>query len=286
MAGRLMRELPPAEEALALAERLGDPLQVAHSAQRLGVALRSQYRFDEAEAALLRALDLFTELGEVTEEIEVRAALGTLYNNFWRHEASTPVLERALELLPAGESTRHGWVMLTLGLAYRFGGRHEEATALTERAFAIARRLGDEYMLGYCHQERAWAAEEDGRFDDADRDFRAMLEIFERIHHGGGVGGAREGLGVVAFKRGRHREALAEFDAGIAQLHRLHDRVRVGELRLKRAAVLRAIGRREEADREQDRAEELIGDALIHRGPALDTRVPAQRRWFPPITRT
>jgi tetratricopeptide (TPR) repeat protein len=283
MAGRTLRELPPAEEALALAERLGDPAQIAHSAQRLGGALRSRYRFEDAEAAYLRALDLFVELGEVTEEIEVRAALGTLYNNFARHESSTPVLERALELLPAEESTRHGWVMLTLGVAYKFGGRREEAADLTERAFGIARRLGDTYMLGYCHQERAWSAEEEGRYDDAERGFRQMLAIFERIQHRGGVGGARQGLGVVAVRRGRLREALAEFDAGVAEYHRLHDRVREGELRLHRAALLRGLGRPDDAEREREAADELIGDAAIDRGPPLEERL---RRWFPPITRT
>jgi tetratricopeptide (TPR) repeat protein len=282
MAGRTLRELPPAEESFSLAERLGDPRQIAHSAQRLGGALRSGYRLVDAEAAYLRALDLFIDLGDVTEEIEVRAALGTLYNNFARHESSTPILERALELLPAEESTRHGWVMLTLGVAYKFGGRREEAAALTERAFGIAGRLDDAYMTGYCHQERAWSAEEDGRLDDAERDFRSMLEIFERIKHGGGVGGARQGLGVVAVRRGRPREALAEFDAGIAEYHRLHDRVREGELRLHRAAVLKGLGRDGEAERELAAADELIGDAAIYRGPPLETRL---RRWFPPITR-
>src|SRR6185437_603091 len=102
----------------------------------------------------------------------------------------------------------------------------------------IADRLGDDFMRGYCLQEQAWAAEENGRYDDAERHFREMLEIFERIKQGGGVGGAQQGLGVVAVRRKRYRDALAYFDAGIAQYHRLHDRVREGELRLDRAAVL------------------------------------------------
>jgi hypothetical protein len=96
------------------------------------------------------------------------------------------------------------------------------------------------------------------------------------------VGGARQGLGVVAVRRGRLHEALAEFDAGIAEYHRLHDRVREGELRLHRAAVLRGFGREDEAERELAVADELIGDAAIDRVPPLEKRL---RRWFPPIVR-
>jgi tetratricopeptide (TPR) repeat protein len=277
MAGRPLRELPPAEEALALAERVGDPWEIAHAVRRLGEAMRSRYRFAEGEAALLRALDLFMELGDVTEEIEVRSALGTLYNNFRRHESSTPILERALELLPAEESARRGWVLLVLGLAYKFGGRREESRTLTERAFAIARRFGYDDMLGYCLQERAWFAEEDGRYDDAEQDFREMMVIFERIKHGGGVGGAHEGLGVVAMRQGRYDAALTAFDAGTAQYHRLHDRVREGELRLNRAAALRALGRDADAAAEKEQADKLIGDAPIHRGSGLTARLPEPR---------
>jgi tetratricopeptide (TPR) repeat protein len=273
-AGEVQRELPPAEQALALAERLGDTWEIAQTVRRLGEALRSQNRFTEAEAALTRALNLFVELGQVAEEIEVRAALGTLYNNFWRHESSTPILERAMELLPPKETGTHGWVLLSLGLSYKFAGRRDESATLTGRAFGIARRLGDEFLLGYCHQARGWFAEEDGRYDEAERDFREMLAIFERIRHGGGIGGAREALGAIAQKRGRLDAALAEFEAGIAEYDRLGDLVRAGELRLHRSAILHAVGREAEAVQERERAETLIGDAPLHRWPSLVERLP------------
>jgi tetratricopeptide (TPR) repeat protein len=267
-------ELATAEQALALVEPLGEPRETARTVRRVGEALRAQSRFTEAEAALLRALDLFTDLGDVTEEVEVRSALGTLYNTFRRPESSTPMLERAMALLPPQERSRHGWVHLELGLAYRFGGRRAEAEALTARAFDIAHRVPDEYLLGYCHHERGWAAESDGRYRDAERDFREMLAIFERIGHGGGVGGAWGALGIVADKQGRYEAALAAFDAGIAEFERLGHLVRAGELRLDRAATLNTLGRAAQAAQERVRAEALIGDAPIRRGPVLLARLP------------
>jgi tetratricopeptide (TPR) repeat protein len=274
VAGQVQQELPPAEQALALAEQLNAPRETAQTVRRVGEALRAQNRFAEAEAALTRALDLFVELGTVEEEIEVRAALGTLYNNFRRPESSTPILERAVELLPPQEAGMHGWVLLALGLAYKFAGRRDESAVLTSRAFGIARRLGDEILLGCCLQERGWFAEQEGRDADAVHDFHEMLAIFERIRYGSGVGGAHEALGFIADKQGRHDAALAEFDAGIAQYDRLGDRVRAGELRLYRSATLRALGREAEAARERERAETLIGDAPVHRGPVLLERLP------------
>lgn len=159
--------------------------------RRRGEALRDLHRFAGSEAALLRALDLFVELARVDEEVEVRTALGTLYNNFRRHELSVPMMERARELLPAGaRSPQAGWVRLVLGLAYRSAGRRVEADAVVAEVPAIATRAGDDYLLAYHHQELAWTAESDGRWDDAERGFTQMRALAERAGNGAAVGGA------------------------------------------------------------------------------------------------
>ncbi len=274
VAGRVQEELATAELARTLVEPLGDAWETAQVTRRLGEALRAQNRFADAVAALTEALAMFVALGDVVEEIEVRTALGTLYNNFWRPESSTPLLERARELIPPEDIDRHGWVLLALGLAYRFGGRREQAAALNEQAFAIARRIGDEYLLAYCHQERGWAAEAAGRYPDAERDFREMLAICERIGHGGGIGSAWAGLGGVADKQGRYEEALVAYDTAIALYLRLGDAVREGEVRLARAATLGSLGRVAEAVVEARRGRELIGDQPVRQGPVLRGRLP------------
>jgi tetratricopeptide (TPR) repeat protein len=263
MSGQVQLELPPAQRALALAQRHGDREQTARAAGRVGQALRVQNRLDEAEVALTRALDMFVELGEVPGEIEVRVALGSLYNNLRRPGSSVPVLERAVRMLPSAETSAHGWPLLGLGIAYRLAGRLEESAALTDRAFGVARRLREDFLLGYCFQERAWLLDAGGRPADAQRDLREMLAIFERIGHGGGVGAGYEGLGVIAGKLGHHPAALDAFDAGIAQYERLGDRRRVGELRLRRTATLRALGREADAVRERAEVEALIGDTGV-----------------------
>ena len=276
LAGEVQRELPPAEHAVRLAAELGDVRESAQSLRRLGEALRGQSRFAEAETALNRALTLFGELGDVSEEIEVRAALGNAYNMQWKPQASTPILERAAELLPPREAGIHGWVYLSLGLAYKFGGRGADAAALIERAFGVARRIGDDYLLGYCFQERGWLHEQNARYPEAEQDFRAMLALFTRAGNAGGASGARAALGAIADKQGRYAEAVDEFTAGIAELDRLGDRVRAGELRLHRSAALRSLGRRAEADRDRDLGTELIGDANVHLGPILQARLTDQ----------
>ncbi|MDG6105702.1 hypothetical protein Daura_12855 [Dactylosporangium aurantiacum] len=275
IAGEVQRALPPADEAVALAEAAGDRWETAQTVRRRGEALRDLHRFAESEAALLRALDLFVELGRVDEEVEVRTALGTLYNNFRRHELSVPMMERARELLPAdAETAQAGWVRLVLGLAYRFAGRRAESDAVTAEVEAVAARAGDDYLLAYYHQELAWTAESDGRWDDAERGFGRMRTLAERIGNGAAVGGALLGLGLVAERRDDLGTALLRYREAADRYARLGDRVREGEARLRVAAVLNTRGDVAAAVAERATADALIGDTDYPWGDALLSRLP------------
>jgi tetratricopeptide (TPR) repeat protein len=271
MAGLVRLELPVAQEALAAAERLGtDVREIALAVWRVGDAWRAQDRFDEAQAALLRALELLTGLGAVPDEIEVRLSLGSLYNAFGRAELSVPVLSRAVELLPEREVPERGWAVLGLGLASRGVGQADRARELVEEALGIAERIGDEMLRGYCLQERARLYEGRGAYDHAERDFRAMLVIFERLRSGHGVGRAHVGLGDIAALRGRPSVALVQYDSAMAEYERLGLQVRLGEVLLRRAAVLGELGREQQAQADLVRGRELIGDAPVRPWPVRE----------------
>lgn len=272
--GEVQRALPPADEALALAEAAGDQWETAQTVRRRGEALRDLHRFAESEAALLRALDLFVEVGRVDEEVAVRTALGTLYNNFRRHELSVPMMERARELLPAAEDAQAGWVRLVLGLAYRFAGRRAESDAVVAEVPGIATRAGDDHLLAYYHQELAWTAEGDGRWDDAERDFTQMRTLAERVGNGAAIGGALVGLGLIAERRDDLGAALTRYREGAERYARLGDRIREGEARLRVAAVLNTQGRVAAAVAERAAAEALIGDSEYTWGEGLLSRLP------------
>ncbi|MEV0134814.1 NB-ARC domain-containing protein [Dactylosporangium sp. NPDC050688] len=275
IAGEVQRALPPADEALALAEAAGDRWETAQTLRRRGEALRDLHRFTGSEAALLRALDLFVELGRADEEVEVRTALGTLYNNFRRHEFSVPMMERARELLPDGaQSPQAGWVRLVLGLAYRFAGRRAESDAVVAEVPAIATRAGDDHLLAYYHQELAWTAESDGRWDDAERGFTQMRTLAERAGNGAAAGGALLGLGLVAERRADLGTALQRYREAADRYARLGDRVREGEARLRVAAVLNTQGDGTAAVAERATADALIGDTEYPWGEALLSRLP------------
>ncbi|WP_308785216.1 ATP-binding protein [Phytohabitans houttuyneae] len=201
-AGEVTRALEPAAEAMAIAERLDDRAALAEALTVYGECLRDLSRFDDARAALERAVDLFMELGDVDEEVGARVALGTLFNTMWQPELAAPVLERARELMHSAQDHRRAWTLLGLATAYRFTGRRAEAIALNDEALALARDGNDRFAYGHGLIGRGWLAFDERRYDDATRDMRAALEIFDQIQHGLGVGLAHEAVAEVAYAAG------------------------------------------------------------------------------------
>jgi tetratricopeptide (TPR) repeat protein len=274
-AGEVRRALAPAEEAVAIAQRLGDRAAEAEALTVYGESLRDLSRFAEARTALERALDLFVELGDVDEEVEVRVALGTLFNSLWQPELAAPVLERARELMQSAQDHRRPWTLLGLSTAYRFTGRRGEAVALNTRALELARDGNDRFAYGHGLIERGWLAFDERRDEDAARDIRAALELFEQIRHGLGIGLAHQATGEVASAAGRPggraagrpADAIAACDAAIDQFERLRDPVRSGRARLLRAHALADLGRDAQARAEWRAAERLIGDTPLPDAP-------------------
>jgi tetratricopeptide (TPR) repeat protein len=231
--GEVTLAAPPAEESVAIAERLGDPRPLAESVRTLGETMRDLGRFDDAEAALLRARQLFVDLDAVQEEIEVLTALGTLYSANGFGDRAVPLLEHAAGLLPryaAIEDSRHGWVAQQLSLAYRLVGRRDEAVRQADTALRIATAVGDDFLRGYVEEQLGFLALDERRHADAMRHMQEMLTIFTG-RHGVGVGSALHSVGIVHEESGRTAEAVAAYEASIAQYERLRDRSRAAYVR-------------------------------------------------------
>jgi tetratricopeptide (TPR) repeat protein len=182
---------------------------------------------------LLRARRLFVDLDAVQEEIEVLTALGTLYSSNGFAGRAVPLLEHAAGLLPrhsATEDSRHGWVALQLSLAYRQVGRRDEAVRQADAALRIATAIGDHFLRGYVEEQLGFLALDERRHADAMRHMQEMLAIFTG-RHGVGVGSALHSVGIVHEESGRPAEAVAAYEASIAQYERLRARSRAAHVR-------------------------------------------------------
>ncbi|HEU4511056.1 MAG TPA: protein kinase [Pyrinomonadaceae bacterium] len=167
---------------------------------------------------------------------EARASLGFVrlhYDRDW--EGAERELRVAIQLKP-GAQVAHRWYALSLSTM----GRHEEALAEMKRAREISPQSA---VLATAIANVLFLA---GRYDEAIAECRRAMELDS------GAVSVHTVLRWCYEKKGMHREALAAFE---------EERVFAGDsatTRLKRASVLAAVGRCEEARM-------VLNDVIEHR---------------------
>ncbi len=194
---------------------------------RLGKVFRSQGRWPEAEAALLKALEFNPQNGWARLELgalcldQARFAeaeaqlnkiiaidrnnggahcqLGRIYHRQGRWPEAEAALRKALELDP-----RDGGARLELAALYLDETKLPEAEAELNEAIALdGKNSGAHFQLGWiCHRQERWP--------EAETALRKALELDPRN------GRARVELGVLFEGQARFSEAAAELEAAIA----------------------------------------------------------------------
>jgi hypothetical protein len=249
--------------ALAEAERSGRPRAVARSAQSLYYLLRHEGRHGESVAALERTMDAQRRLGGADGRWTAvwRDELIGLYGRLGRGAELMALCRERLE----SDVRRHGrrsvevaWALLTLAWALRVARRWEESEGRCREALALL-----EDLHGCGHARTGWALaglalarEHAGDLAGAEAALRQARANWARVGHADRVAAIDELLVDLYTRQCRHGEALALSSALLAARGCPNDERRL--CRLERlAAVLRALGRDDEAAAPEAQAQEL-----------------------------
>jgi len=234
------------QTALAAATRLDDPLALAHAHHLLGHAQLQLNDYDHAEPNFRRALDLFRELGDRSNEAVVLNGLAGMLEKQERYDEALAVALDALRMLKAAG---HWWTQATLengvGWLYAHLGQYSEALTHCQRALSLHRESGhrggaadtlDSLAFIYLHQ---------GDLAQAQAHYEQAIDAYREIGAPFGEGNSLAGLGDALLRggdidaaRSRYLQAAAILDA---LPHPLADVVR---------GKLRDLGEEPEAERD------------------------------------
>ncbi|MEM1207341.1 MAG: tetratricopeptide repeat protein, partial [Acidobacteriota bacterium] len=189
--GDLHRAANLYEQALALRRihlAAGHPLLI-RTLGSLGVIYRRQGREDEAEAALMEAIELYgrSEQPDMGAFAATLSWLANLHYGQRRYEDAAAGHRRALELRQQEEPENPGAIgesLNNLSLALRDLGRLEEAKPLLLDAETyFARAFGPEHpLVSSCWLNRAGLEEKLGNWHEAEDLLKRASESFHRIH--------------------------------------------------------------------------------------------------------
>ena len=225
------------QTALEAARRLDDPVALAHAHYLLGHAQSKMDDYEAAEPNFRRALDLFRELGDRTNEAVVLNGLAGMLEKQERYPEALAV---ALDALRMVKAAGHWWTQGTLengvGWLYAHLSQYDEALTHCQRALSLHRESGHRGgaadtldSLGYVYLHLDNLAQARACYQQAIDGYREIGAPF-------GEGNSLAGLGDVLLREGQTDAAQAMFLRAAAILDTV-PHPRADEIRVKLRAL-------------------------------------------------
>jgi non-specific serine/threonine protein kinase len=129
-------------------------------------------------------------------------------------------------------------VLHLLGRVAYFDNDSPTARAYGERALAVAREVGDEWLVAWALHLLALAAQIAADYPLAGALYEESLAIRRRIGHTEGIGICLQMLGAIAYRQGEYRSALSLARAGLSAMHAVRTHWTMNSLALMSALAV------------------------------------------------
>ena len=145
-AGRPFTGVEPALEAVAIAERVGEPVLLAKALKLLGCSYEETGNYLDAISALAKGLSVARAAGDSQQEAEILINLGIAYQYARQFSSAVPCYERAAEVADAAGASPVGRALPRTNLAFASLHLRDFARGLdaAEQAIAILGEPRDE----------------------------------------------------------------------------------------------------------------------------------------------
>ncbi|MFD8723533.1 BTAD domain-containing putative transcriptional regulator [Streptomyces sp. NPDC059629] len=217
--------------AMDAALRLGDRTAQAHVHRGLAATTTDLGRIEEGRVHAERAVELFTELGDMAACAESYHLLGWVAGRQGDPEAALGAMRRSLALNAVDDgrgdddSRRRMATAATLngaGWQHASLGQHQQALDHCRQALALQQELGDDISAADTWDSIGSAVHHLGRYDEAVTSFRNALALYQQS--GGApwyVAGTLQRLGETHLSAGQPEAARTAWTEALAIRERL-----------------------------------------------------------------
>ncbi|MGB5927738.1 MAG: tetratricopeptide repeat protein, partial [Cyclobacteriaceae bacterium] len=183
-------------------------LAIAHGME--GINLDMLGRHDKAMHAYLASLDIWKELGDITQQSVILNNIAIIYTQREEYNKSLPYMQQVLKLdRQMGNKLNEAGSLVNIGIIYHNLQKNDTAIQYYERALALQRDIQDSPHLSSTYISLGNACLDLGQLDQAEKHFNTSLELDAgkgNLHNTATVTG---NLAYIAMRKNKPAEALA-----------------------------------------------------------------------------
>jgi len=262
----------------------GDPWEIGHAHERLGVIAATVGQRTEALKHLNTALAIYEEHGLVMAMAQVCGNIGTVHATRAENSVARTYYRRSLELTERmGDLPNMAFVTGNLGEMAARSGDLQEAEEWFKRSLALAERVNDREHSAWCNVALATALQDQGNLEDAAIRISRALHISKGMKSVRYISSALVALGDLRVAQAIRASMLQDGDCegNIARQSALCNRLlRRARSTLQRALALEGLEAEVATEGQLVLASVyfLLGDLEVARQKAMQTMEEARQQ--------
>jgi tetratricopeptide (TPR) repeat protein len=205
--GRLKQSETMVEKLFQIGQTTKNDHWIADSCRLFGIIYRIQGDLKKAEEMLLKASDLFGQLGDQNGLAQCLVGLGQIYRlgNFKKSEE---LLLKAIEIFGSlGDEIQLAIAHESLGTVYRIKGELEKSEKSYRKALELYQALNNKAGIGNMYGGLGNIFQLREQFDQAVEMYQKSIEIDEALGRNTGLAGNYSNLAIILRDRGDIKKA-------------------------------------------------------------------------------
>ncbi len=196
------------EEALIIAEDLGERRALGDAYNNLGTIYRTQGKFDQAIDAFAMKLKISQELGDKSGIGIAYCNMGNVYENKGEYERAIELLKKYLQINEElGSKHGIGIAYCNLAVAYQHSCEYGKAEKSLKEALKISEELGDNRMITFAVEALGEIYASRLEYQKAITSFTKTLEISKKSGDKWTIGSSSHQLGTAYLRIGKIDQA-------------------------------------------------------------------------------
>ena len=263
---RLCRDRGDFPQAMALAERIGDPHLMGVIYDQMGSTYFMQGGYPQAIEYYKKSLEIHADMGNEQDVAVEYGNLGNVYRQQGDYERAIQAHKKAIELnIKTGRESGAAKQYGNLGSVYFLQGQYDLVIETHQKGLEIFLRIGDQQgaasvyaILGDVHGRL-------GNYEQAIQIYQRALEIMQRIGDEPNAATIYGNLAAVYQEMGDVGQALAYYNQALKILERIGDWHNAAIFYFNLGLLYREQGDREQAHAYYEKAKalyEMLAEAL------------------------
>lgn len=228
------------EEALKVAQAIGDKKLIGPKLADVGSAYRGMNDLDQALDYYSRALEIVRETQDGTAIQGILSNMGDVYQQLGRTDKALASYDEALKVKAEGwdASTGNAALLTNIGALYKSQGNYSLAMEYFRKALDTLGPGGEKYAIRTLLNDIGQIYDSQGDFPLAMEYYQKGLKLAQSMNDQAGIGTFLEDIGAVEQARGLYPDALRDFRKSLAISEKQEEKEGV-------AALLNNIGEAE-----------------------------------------